>query len=190
MPWPEPLARSLRRLRRIPPLAVDAALGALFVVMVAVEATREPMAGARLGLLAVLTLVLAACIVLRRRFPFAALVVSAAALTAESFLQVATDFSPLATLVTAYSAGQYATPARARWGALIIVAGVVGFFAGPPGLRRADPVELVSVLFSVARGLGRRIQHRTPAGRAGAGPACARTAGDRRGARPGVPRTA
>jgi signal transduction histidine kinase len=28
------------------------------------------------------------------------------------------------------------------------VAGIVGFFAGPPGLRRADPVELMSVLFS------------------------------------------
>jgi signal transduction histidine kinase len=150
------VARSLRRLRRIPPLAVDAALGALFVVMVAVEATREPMAGGRLGLLAILTLVLASCIVLRRRFPFAALVVSAAVLTAESFLQVATDFSPLATLITGYSAGQYATPAKARWGSLIIVAGVIGFFAGPPGLRNADPVELASVLFSwlVAWGVG------------------------------------
>ena len=107
------VARSLRRLRRIPPLVVDAALGALFVVMVAIEATREPMEGARLGLLGILTLILASCIVLRRRFPFAALVVSAAALALESVLQVATEFSPLATLITAYSvAGRSAAAIR------------------------------------------------------------------------------
>jgi signal transduction histidine kinase len=150
------LARSLRRLRRISPLTVDLGLGALFVVIVAVEAAGEPMDGASIGLLAILTLVLASCIVLRRRIPLAAVVIAAAALAAESFLQVATEFSPLATLITAYSVGQYATPAKARWGALVIVAGIVGFFAGPPGLRRADLVELTSVLFSwvVAWGVG------------------------------------
>ena len=69
------VARSLRHLRRISTAGSSMRRSAaLFVVMVAVEATREPMAGARLGLLAILTLVLAACIVLRRRFPFAALV--------------------------------------------------------------------------------------------------------------------
>jgi hypothetical protein len=185
------LARPLRRLRRrISPLAVDLGLGAIFVLIVAVEATSELMAGARLGLLASLTLVLAACVVLRRRFPFAVLVLATVALAAESFLQVATEFSPLATLVCAYSVGQYATPARARWGTLIIVAGVVGFFAGTPGLDRTDPANLFSVLlvWLVAWGVGYSTARR--AGRAGAGAACARTAGDGRGARPGVPRTA
>jgi signal transduction histidine kinase len=150
------LAQPLRHLRRISPLAVDAGLGAIYVLIVAVEATAEPMAGARLGLLPALTLVMAACITLRRRIPLAAQVIATAALTAESFLHVATEFSPLATLVCAYSVGQYATPTRARWGALITVAGVVGFFAATPGLRRTDPANLISVLlvWLVAWGLG------------------------------------
>jgi signal transduction histidine kinase len=156
------VAGPLRHLRRIPPLAVDAALGALFLVMVAAEAAAEPMAGAPRAQLAALTLVIAACVGLRRRIPFAAIVLASVALAAESFLQVATEFSPLATFIVAYSVGQYATAARARWGALIIVAGVLAFFAGPPGLQRADPVELVSVLFSwlMAWGVGYSIGRR------------------------------
>ena len=150
------LARPLRRLRRISPLIVDGGLAAIFVVMVAVEASREPMGSARIGLLAALTLVSAACIALRRRFPLAAVTIAAVALAAESFLQVATDLSPLATFVCAYSVGQYATPVRARWGLLIIIVGVVGFFAGPPGLSRTDPVDFVSVLlvWTVTWGVG------------------------------------
>jgi signal transduction histidine kinase len=140
------LVGTLRRLRRVSPLTVDVGLGAIFVLIVAVEATAESMAGGRLGLLAALTLVLAACIVLRRRIPLAAQVLATATLTLESFLQVATEFSPLATLVCSYSVGQYARAARARWGTLIIVAGVVGFFAATPGLHRTDPANLLSVL--------------------------------------------
>lgn len=149
-------ARPLRRPRRISPLAVDVGLAATYVLIVAVEATAESMAAARLGPLAALTLVLAACLALRRRIPLAAQVIATAALTAESFLQVATEFGPLATLVCAYSVGQYATPTRARWGLLIIVAGVVGFFAATPGLERTDPANLFSVLlvWLVAWGLG------------------------------------
>jgi signal transduction histidine kinase len=126
------------------------------VLIVAVEATSELMTGAQLGLLAALTLVMAGCLALRRRIPMTALVVAAAALTAESLLQVATDYSPLATLVCGYSVGLYARPAKARWGTLIIVAGVVGFFAATPGLQRTDPASLLSVLvvWLVAWGLG------------------------------------
>ena len=107
-------------------------------------------------------MVIAVCVGLRRRIPFAAIVVASLALAAESFLQVATEFSPFATFIVAYSVGQYATAARARWGALIIVAGVIAYFAGPPGLQRADPVELVSVLFSwlMAWGVGYSIARR------------------------------
>ena len=76
----------------------------------------------------------------------AALAIGTAALVVESFLHVATVFTPLATLVGAYSVGLYATRARARWGLLIIVAGVVGYFVGTPGLRRTDPVQLTYVL--------------------------------------------
>ena len=150
------VARLQGRLRRISPLTVDVGLGAIFVVIVAIEATGERMVDAPTVQLAALTLVLAVCIVLRRRIPFAALAVATAALTAESFLHVATEFSPLATLVCAYSVGQYASPVRARWGTLIIVAGVVGFFAATPGLHRLEPADLFSVLlvWLVAWGVG------------------------------------
>ena len=76
----------------------------------------------------------------------AAYAIGTAALVVESFLHVATEFTPLATLVGAYSVGLYATRTRARWGLVIIVAGVVGFFAGTPGLRRTNPVQLAYVL--------------------------------------------
>jgi signal transduction histidine kinase len=150
------LIRPLRRLRRPSPLTVDLGLGALFVLLVAFEAMRGPASGASLGMLAALTLVMASCLGLRRRFPFAALVVASAALVAESFLHVMTVLSPLATLVTAYAVGQYATPARARWGPLVIVVAVVGVFAGTPGLSRTNPADLVSIVlvWLTAWGLG------------------------------------
>ena len=140
------LIRPLGRLRRVPPLVVDAGIAAIFVLLVAAEAVRQPMPGGRTALFALLTLVLAASLVLRRKWPLTALVIGVAALVVESFLHVATVFTPLATLVGAYSVGLYATRTRARWGLLIIVAGVVGYFVGTPGLRRTDPVQLAYVL--------------------------------------------
>jgi signal transduction histidine kinase len=140
------LIRPLGRLRRVPPLVVDAGIAAIFIVMVAAEAVRQPVPGGGTALLALLTLVLAASLVLRRKWPLAALVIGVAALVVESFLHVATVFTPLATLVGAYSVGLYATRTRARWGLLIIVAGVIGYFVGTPGLRRTDPVQLAYVL--------------------------------------------
>ena len=140
------LIRPLGRLRRVPPVVVDAGIAAIFIVMVAAEAVRQPVPGGGTALLALLTLVLAASLALRRKWPLAALVIGVAALVVESFLHVATVFTPLATLVGAYSVGLYATRTRARWGLLIIVAGVIGYFVGTPGLRRTDPVQLAYVL--------------------------------------------
>jgi signal transduction histidine kinase len=140
------LIRPLGRLRRVPPVVVDAGIAAIFIVMVAADAVRQPVPGGGTALLALLTLVLAASLALRRKWPLAALVIGVAALVVESFLHVATVFTPLATLVGAYSVGLYATRTRARWGLLIIVAGVIGYFVGTPGLRRTDPVQLAYVL--------------------------------------------
>ena len=186
----EGLIRPLRRLRRVPPLVVDAGIALIFVVLVASEAVRQPVAGGRTALLAVLTLVMAACLALRRRWPLAAYVIGTAALVVESFLHVATEFTPLATLVGAYSVGLYASRARARWGLLIIVAGVVGYFAGTPGLQRTNPVQLAYVLLVWLGGWALRLRHGPAARGPGTGPASARAAGDRRGARTDVPRTA
>ena len=72
--------------------------------------------------------------------------VGTAALTLESFLQATTTLSPLPTLVGAYSLGLYATRARARWGPLLVLAGVLGYFASTPGLARAETVELLQTL--------------------------------------------
>jgi signal transduction histidine kinase len=127
-------------------MVVDAGLAVIFVVMVTAEAVRQPVPGGRTALFALFTLVLAASLVLRRKWPLAAMAIGTAALVVESFLHIATVFTPLATLVGAYSVGLYATRTRARWGLLIIVAGVVGFFVGTPGLRHTDPVQLAYVL--------------------------------------------
>ena len=69
----EGLIRPLRRLRRVPPLVVDAGIAAIFVVLVAAEAVRQPVPGGRTALFALLTLVMAASLALRRRWPLAAL---------------------------------------------------------------------------------------------------------------------
>ena len=150
----EGLTRSLRRFRRVPPPVVDAGIAVIFVVLVAAEAVRQPMPGGRTAVFVVLTLVMAVCLVLRRRWPLATYAITTAALVVESFLHVATEFTPLATLVGAYSVGLYASRARARWGVLIVVAGVVGFFAGTPGLQRTDPVQLAYVLLVWLGGWG------------------------------------
>ena len=150
----EGLTRSLRRFRRVPPLAVDAGIALIFVVLVTAEAVRQPVPGGRTVLFAVLTLVMAVCLVLRRRWPLATYAIATTALVVESFLHVATEFTPLATLVGAYSVGLYATRARARWGLVIVVAGVVGFFAGTPGLQRTNPVQLAYVLLIWLGGWG------------------------------------
>jgi len=109
---------------------------------------RQPPAGgpAMLTAAAALTLVLAICLAVRRRVPMTAYLVGTAALVGQSFLHVATMFSPLATLVGAHAMGLYATPTRARWGPLLIVPGVVGYFVGTPGLRHTDPAQLAYVL--------------------------------------------
>jgi signal transduction histidine kinase len=140
------LTRPLGRLRRLPPTVVDAGLAVIFIVLVTAEVARQPMPGGGTALFALLTLVMAACLVLRRKWPLATLVIGTAALVVESFLHIATVFTPLATLVGAYSVGLYATRTRARWGLLIVVAGILGYFVGTPGLRRTDPVQLAYVL--------------------------------------------
>ena len=74
----EGLTRSLRRIRRVPPLVMDAGIALIFVVLVASEAVRQPVPGGRTALFAVLTLVMAVCLALRRRWPLAAYAIATA----------------------------------------------------------------------------------------------------------------
>ena len=95
----DPLTRRPGSIRRLPPMAIDAGIGALFVLGWPPRSIRQPLAGGRTALLAGLTLVLAASLALRRRTPLAAIAIGTAALVVESFLHVATGLTPLATLV-------------------------------------------------------------------------------------------
>jgi signal transduction histidine kinase len=128
---------------------VDASLAIIFVAATAIEWIRTPLPGSASAVIAaLLTLVLAASLMIRRRLPLVALLVGTAALSLESFLHVATTLSPLPTLICAYSVGLYATRTRARWGALVVVAGVLLYFAGTPGLSRSDPLQVLTALVS------------------------------------------
>ncbi len=86
--------------------------------------------------------------------------------------------------------GLYATRARARWGPVIILAGVLGYFASTPGLASADWVQLLETLGIWLASLGPRLQRGAAAGRARARPAGRRAAGGRRGTDRDLPRTA
>jgi signal transduction histidine kinase len=142
------VTRAVDRPRRLPPTAVDVGIGVVFIALEAAELAREPPAGGptMLTVAAALTLVLAACLAVRRRIPMTAYLVGTVALVAQSFLHVATMFSPMATLLGAYSMGLYATPTRSRWGPLLVTAGVVSYFVVNPGLRQTDPAQLAYVL--------------------------------------------
>ncbi len=141
------LTRRFTRIRPPPALVVDASLAIIFVAATAIEWIRTPLPGGASSVIAaLLTLVLAASLMIRRRLPLVALLVGTAALSLESFLHVATTLSPLPTLICAYSVGLYATRTRARWGALVVVVGVLVYFAGTPGLSRSDPLQVLTAL--------------------------------------------
>ena len=143
------LTRRFTRIRPPPALVVDASLAIIFVAATAIEWIRTPLPGSASAVIAaLLTLVLAASLIIRRRLPLVALLVGTAALSLESFLHVATTLSPLPTLICAYSVGLYATRTRARWGALVVVVGVLVYFAGTPGLSRSDPLQVLTALVS------------------------------------------
>jgi signal transduction histidine kinase len=91
------------------------------------------------------TLVLTGSVVLRRRFPLGALVAGAAALTAMSAAHVAGELTPYATLVGGYSLGRYGTRSRAWWGPPVLVAGVVGYYAGSAADDAIEPVTVLVV---------------------------------------------
>ncbi len=141
------LARRLAaRIRSLPSPAVDAGLAIIFLGAVVTERLRNPLP---LGLLsvvaAILTLALAISLALRRRVPFTAFAIATAALCTGSLLHVPSVFSPLANQICVYSVGAYASRARARWAVPIIVAGVLVYFVGTPGLDQLD-AEMVEVL--------------------------------------------
>ena len=141
-------AGALERLRRLPARLVDIAVAGAFVLVVAVELVRRPLPSAQANAAAVaLTLILGACLALRRKAPVTLYVLAGVTLLTESILGVATELSPLATLIGSYSVGKYATRKRAWWGPPITVVAVVGVFAAGPGLD-VGPFRVGSVVFT------------------------------------------
>jgi signal transduction histidine kinase len=140
------LARSVGWLRRLPGSAVDVGLALIFVAAVGVERVLDPLDGAVTALTsAILTLVLAGSLALRRRYPLAAFVSGSLALCAESLLGVGSVVSPYANQIGAYSFGLYATRSRARWGPLIILAGVLAYFRDTIPTEAFAPIGVLFV---------------------------------------------
>jgi signal transduction histidine kinase len=140
------LARPVARLRRVPAPAVDAGLAGIFIAAVVVERVLDPLPDGPIVLVsAVLTLVLAGSLVLRRRLPLAAFLIGAVALCAESLLNIGSVFSPYAVQVGAYSLGLYGTRTRAHWGPPIILAGVLVYFADTVRTQAFEPVTVLVV---------------------------------------------
>ena len=140
------LARPVARIRRVPAPAVDAGLAGIFIAAVVVERVLDPLPDGPIVLIsAVLTLVLAGSLVLRRRLPLAAFLIGAVALCAESLLNIGSVFSPYAVQIGAYSLGLYGTRTRARWGPPIILAGVLVYFADTIRTQAFEPVTVLVV---------------------------------------------
>ena len=140
-------ARRLARIPSLPTLAVDAGLAIIFLGAVVAERLRNPLPqGLPTVVSAVLTLALAVSLMLRRRVPFSAFATSTVALCAESLLHVPSVFSTLTNQVCVYSVGAYASRQRARWAVPLIIAGVLLYFVGTPGLNEWDPIETAEVL--------------------------------------------
>jgi hypothetical protein len=89
------LARRFTRIRALPAFVVDASLAIMFVAATVIEWARTPLPGGpSVVIAALLTLVLAASLLIRRKAPLVAVLVGTAALSLESFLHVATTLSP------------------------------------------------------------------------------------------------
>lgn len=80
-----------------------------------------------------MTTVIAGGLALRRRAPLTAYAVGTAALAAEALWMSPGSFSAYVNLLGVYSVGRYATRLRALWGAVIVLPGVLAYFARAHG---------------------------------------------------------
>ncbi|WP_051386448.1 sensor histidine kinase [Actinokineospora inagensis] len=80
-----------------------------------------------------LALGVAAGLALRRRAPLVGYVIGSAALVAGGLMSVPDPVAPYANLVGIHAVGAYASPRQALWGPVIVLPGVLGYFAHEPG---------------------------------------------------------
>ncbi|TCC63296.1 hypothetical protein E0H73_12635 [Kribbella pittospori] len=141
------MVRRLARPRAVPAPAVDAAIAIVFLAVVVVDRTQEPVDGgaAMVVLSVVLTLMIAGGLVVRRSFPLAGFVAGTVGLSVEALAGISSAVSPYANLIGIYSLGLYATKRRALLGPPMALVGTALYFAGN---RDAAALEGLGVLFS------------------------------------------
>ncbi|UUU25833.1 sensor histidine kinase [Streptomyces sp. DSM 40750] len=140
---------------RLPVAVVDLAPAVvLLAAMVAVRLGGERVPGRPLPLVLGLCVVIAGSLAFRRRTPLAAYAVGTAGLSAEALWADPGGLTPIANLIGLYSLGLYASPARARLGALLVPPGVLAFFAPEDDSSMAPAGVLFVWLLVWAAGYG------------------------------------
>ncbi|GAA4155352.1 hypothetical protein GCM10022251_26460 [Phytohabitans flavus] len=130
----------------LPPRAVDTALAAVAVALVATERlTSTPSLGARLPGALALAVVLGGSLAFRRRAPVVAFAVGTAALAADALWLDPATLSPAINLVGLYSVGREASPRRSLWGPMIMLPGIAAYFVGEGPPQAVVPASVVFI---------------------------------------------
>jgi signal transduction histidine kinase len=156
--------RRIEWLRSLDPLVVDGLVALVFWIVGVLSVFGQDTSGddfREANALAVVTaLVVTAPIAVRRRFPLAALVVSAIGILAHILADLPEGGLPLAVLFLTYTAGAWCPPRRAiaALGVVVVVILILGI-VGSPGL---DGVGVVAVLaqFAAALAIGVALRNR------------------------------
>jgi signal transduction histidine kinase len=141
------LARAaVARLGRVPPMVVDIGLAALLLVaMVSVRVAEAAELGDHFLAALGLSVVIAGPLAGRRRAPVAAYAVGSAGLIVEALWLGPNDLSPYANLIGLYSVGLYASQRRAWFGPVLVLPGVLGYFASQENVPAAAPAGVLFV---------------------------------------------
>ncbi|GAA1229087.1 histidine kinase [Kitasatospora nipponensis] len=135
----------LRRDVRPGAVTVDRVLaGTMLVAMVVERLGAGAQVRARLPVALVLSVVIAGALAVRRTAPLAAYLIGSAALSAEALFVLPSPLSPYANLIGLYALGLYATRPRARLGPVVVLLGMLAYFAGA---AHTYPVIPAGVLF-------------------------------------------
>ncbi|MGW0580733.1 sensor histidine kinase [Streptomyces sp. NPDC002920] len=126
--------------------------------MVAVRLGPRPETDGPLPLAFAFAVVIAGSLAVRRRLPLTAYAVGTAGLAAEALTVGPGPLTPVANLIGVYYVGLCATPRRARLGALLVLPGVLAYFA-PEDAPASVPVAVVFVwllVWAAGHGTARR----------------------------------
>lgn len=168
---PAALARRPRAriARRLGAGVVDGALAVAFAVAMVVErVSAAATIGAQMPLAIGCSLIAAAALVPRRRWPLAAYLVGSAALVVESLVVLPSRVTPFVNLIGVYSLGLYATRARARLGLVVVPFGCAAYFVDQSLNSTAEPVGVIFawvLVWAQGYSAARRQEERDAAGR-------------------------